>query len=283
VFRDLSIPTRVSYKVDGWNTQADYAYGKAIKVATRGRTGGSIDANGIINCIPNNIPETGNVRVYMESSIPNAEWRRFALESNNTSQRASVSTAIAQGLWDYLKPVAFGFDCDNPAEYPDKYQTLKGWGFSTPYFMTVNNYKGLLKAIEIMGARRGSYTLRTDGLVIENAKIQVAVRVGAYQESLLESYVTGYEGKRGVYGDTIIALIKQVRTESSKHDRVNCTNLQCAWEYDLQPGYPIAFNLRSDAYPTLDKTRTIDLHKLWAGRFDEFREMIDERQAEVKQ
>lgn len=277
-FANLNEPSRLSFKIDGFNMQKNHYNKKPISSETRGRTGNSLNANSTLSVGPQEIPYGGKVKVTGEMVIPNDKWRLFQLEYDNVSQRSSVSTCLANGLTDYLAFVAFDIKVEDMELKGDQYKILNECGFETPFFMTVNNYAQLKRAIELMGQRKQFYNFPTDGLVLENSKQQVAIRVGAWQEHVMQSYVTEYVRNTGLHNNPILVKIAPVRSsEGHTHTEVSVTNLQYILDCDLKIGSPIAFDLRSMAAPVLNTTITARLHSEYEGKYEEYRKQVDER------
>ena len=277
VFRSLDEKSRLSYKLDGFNIQVNYYNGKVISAETRGRTGNSLNANVVTNVVPESIPLGGKVKVTGELVIRSDKWEEFKAETGNTSQRSSVSTAMANEMYEYLQFVAFSIQSDLHHIAGDHYDLLQSYGFTTPVFMTVSNYSQLRRAIDLMGKRYAVYRYPADGLVLENSKCQYAIRIGEFQEEIAESYVTGYVRKFGIYKRPIVVSIAPVMVEGAKRSFVSVTNLQYVLDCNLQIGSPIAFDIRSMADAVLNETKTKQLQEEWNGRFDSYREMIDQR------
>lgn len=280
-FKNLNKPSRLSYKLDGWNIQVNYYNGKPISAETRGRTGNSLNANIVTSIVPQNIPVKGKVKITGELVIPNAKWSLFKLETGNVSQRNSVSTALAKEMTEFLEFVSFSVQTEDVTLTEDAYDILVKWGFNTPRKITVNNFLQLNKAMEILGQLNETYKYPNDGLVIENEDYQLAIRVGTWKEEIMCSYVTSYEENHGAYGVAMVVNIKPVVYNGTTRRQVSVTNLQYILNADLRIGSPIAFDNRSMVTAVLNTTETAELHKEWAGNFEGFRKMIDER--EVKE
>lgn len=275
-FSRLNEDSRLSFKLDGFNIQVNYYNGKPISAETRGRTGNSLNANIVMNIVPQKISIKGKVKVTGELVIPNSKWELFKLETGNTSQRNSVSTALARGMSEYLAFVAFNLQTDSQdVTVTDIYYVLNQEGFVTPFRLSVSNYKMLQTAMEYMARINKAYDYPNDGLVIENSKYQLAIRVGAWKEESMMSYVTGYEENVGAYGNSMLVNIKPVTFDGRTRRQVSVTNLQYILDSDLQIGSPVAFDDRSKATAVLNVSRTAELHNKYAGRYDEFQAIID--------
>ena len=276
-FKSLRSPSRLSFKEDGWNIQVNFYNGKPISAETRGRTGNSLNANIVTKLVPEHIPIMGRVKVTGELVIPNSKWKLFLLDYDNTSQRNSVSTCLANNRTEYLQFVAFNIQAEDTEIYGDIYVQLQTYGFTTPYSIEVSSYDQLQSGMRLLAKMRKSYDYPNDGLVIENDKYQLAIRVGAWKEEVLMSYVESYEENCGAYGNSMIVNIKPVMHDGANRRQVSVTNLQYILDSNLQIGAPIAFDIRSMATGVLNQTRTAELQNEWNGKFEAYRKMIDER------
>lgn len=277
-FLDLNEDTRVSFKIDGWNTRASYYNGRLVSFDTRGRSGSNKSALSIVDIVPKRIPIMGRVAITGETSIPVNLWATYKSMTGNVSQRASVSTAIANGDFEFLTFNAFnifaeGGECNDV----DQYTVLKKMGFSPPVFKMCNSYESLVKVIHLMSTLAKGYPRLTDGLVVENSNIQIAVRLGAWEEQVHASYVTGYEEKPGMYGTTIEVTFAPIQLGDKTCSRIPMTNVANIVENRLEIGSPIAFNIRSSANSVFDTTTTHELQKKWHGKYDRYRDYIDSK------
>ncbi len=274
-FSSLNEKSRLSFKEDGFNIQVNYYNGEPISAETRGRKGNSLNANTVLALVPKRISILGKVKITGECVVPKDKWKAFQELHSNVSQRSSVSTCLAQGLTQYLEYVAFNIQAEN-RKIEDIYSTLDYLGFHTPVCMWVSNMSELVNGVKVMGRWNENYNIPTDGLVIENSKYQLAIRVGDWQESVLKSYVTGYAENVGMHGVAMLAKIAPVKSsEGHTYTSVSVTNLQYILDNDLQIGSPIAFDLRSMAVPVLNTTATKDLHDEYSGRYEEYKDLID--------
>lgn len=275
-FRSLSIPSRVSFKEDGWNIQVNYYNGRPISAETRGRGGNSLNADLVLKLVPQRIPLMGRVKVTGEAVIPNSKWLLFRLDfADNTSQRSSVITCLRNNRPEYLKFIAFSIQSEDTEIFGDVYDVLKLYGFETPLAVKVSNYAQLCSALAYMEKLDRKYDIPNDGLVIDNDHYQLAIRVAHWQEEVMQSYVTEYLENHGAYGNAMKVAIKPVLYNGSKRQQVSVTNLQYILDSNLQIGAPIAFDIRSDATAVLNQTKTDELQRKWEGRFEEYRAFID--------
>ena len=197
---NLNERSRLSFKIDGWNTRVSYFNGNIVNIQTRGRSGTNLDIGNILGMFPKNIDIQGRVAITGELSIPHSRWPMFQNITGNQDQRASVRTALARGDIDALSFLAFNIFIENDTSDFDQYAMLKQLGFRTPMNTYVTDYTGLKNAINYMTLMNNGYDYLTDGLVIENSKFQYAIRLGAWEEQSMSSYVTGYEEGQGSYG-----------------------------------------------------------------------------------
>lgn len=277
VFRGLKKRSRLSFKIDGWNTRASYFNGVLVKVETRGRAGNNLDIRNITKLFPERIPIKGRVAVTGEMSIPCNKWEQFKAMTGNQDQRASVRTAIAQSAVDFLSFLAFNIFIENGSETGDAYELLNSLGFQTPRFIWVETYEQLKKGIQFMSYLNMGYGYLTDGLVIENDTMQNAIRLGAWEEHAMWSYVTGYEENQGMYGTFLKVLCKPVTVEGKTFSKISINNIASIEENNLQIGYPIAFGLRSAANVVLNVSETHQLQSKWQTDLKGYQKMIDSK------
>lgn len=270
----LIVRSRLSYKVDGWNTRVSYFNGVLVDVQTRGRSGTNLDIRNIRSIFPQRIPIKGRVAITGELSIPNSKWELYKEITGNSDQRASVRTALARNDISYLTFMAFNITIENNKEEFDHYVKLEELGFKHPDFIWVSSYKELCGAIKFMSIRNTGIDYLTDGLVLENKGIQVAIRLGAWQEFNMTSFVTGYEESTGAYGNFLKVLCHPIKNEGKVFSKISINNVASIIENNLQVGSPIAFNLRSAANVVIDATATRELQKEWDSRYDEYKKSL---------
>ena len=275
-FKTLNKKSRLSYKIDGWNMSKNFYNGEYISGNTRGRTGDERETDVLLGVGADKVPFKKRVTVTGEGSIPNDKWEMFQLKYNNTAQRNSVSTVIANNEKEYMSLLAFDIDVEGGLDPTvDKYELLRNIGFKTPAFLWVNDYTSLCRAIDVMSKRSYSYNYLTDGLVIENEDVQKAIRLGAWSETVFNSYVTGYTEKQGAYGKSMVVEVKEIFIRGNRRSNVNIYNVASIIENNLQIGYPIAFTVRSSANAVIDVGSTRRLQETWINRYDKYREKID--------
>lgn len=273
-FRGLNERSRLSFKIDGWNTRVSYFNGHIVKVESRGRSGNNLTMNNIARLFPPVIKYKCRVAVTGELSIPNRVWKEFKELTGNEDQRASVRTALVRGDTNYLAFCAFNIFIEDGSEVGDQYDLLQQLGFTTPRFIWVSNFEELEKGLKYMSYINNGYYYLTDGLVIENSHMQLAIRLGAWEEHAFMSFVTGYEESQGMYGTFIKVLCHPIKIGGKTFGRISVNNIAYILENNLRKGYPIAFNKRSEANVVLDITETARLQQLWSDRLESYQNKI---------
>lgn len=275
MFGNLNEATRLSYKVDGWNNQINYYNGKIISGNTRGRATTPKDSNVLLGVVPDTIPMHGVVKIIGEASIPNNKWEEFKNIYGGKDQRASMSTVIAKGLVDYVSYKAFNIVSPDNELLSDKYSLLKSWGFDTPKFLIVNDYKQLKSGIDMLSKMDSNNDVLTDGLVIENSKTQIAIRVGKWQESYFRSYVTGYVENYTSYGISMTLKIRPILVGGKNISILDVTNISEIVKNNLRIGYPVAFTIRSGANPAFSATDTDELQEMYLDDYEAYCKQVD--------
>ena len=273
-FYNLNKRSRLSFKIDGWNTRVSYYNGHIVNIQTRGRSGNNLDIRYLACLFPKHIPYKGRVAITGEISIPNSKWPAVKLMTGNSDQRASIRTMFAMNNTEYLSFLAFNIFSEDGDILGDPYDELVKLGFKTPKFVWVSTYKELIDGIRYMSFIDKAYDYLTDGLVIENDTVQNAIRIGAWQEFNMFSYVTGYEEDPGMYGTFFKILCNPVRSEGKVFTKISINNLAAIKENNLRIGYPIAFSLRSSANVVIDVLATRELQTKYAGRYEEYRNKL---------
>lgn len=191
-----------------------------------------------------------------------------------TSQRGAVSTAIANGgqCLEHVALIAHGVRVEEPVE--DVFALLKSWGFQVPMYGVVTDYDSLLRQIRAFSDYKESYGYPTDGLVVAGQSVR-AIRIGAWEEPVYQSYVTGYTETYGPHSIAIQCTIYPIQLPNSVQRQVPATNLRRIINLNLQPGAPIAFRIASSAIADIDENSTLLLQRTWEGRFAEFRSRIE--------
>lgn len=270
----LNKRSRVSFKIDGWNTRVSYYNGYIVNIQTRGRQGNNLDMRSIAELFPRTIPIKSRVAVTGEVSIPNERWPMFRDITGNSDQRASVRTALARNDVKYLSFLAFNIFIENSEGNFDQYEKLTEFGFTTPRYMFVESYDKLMKVMNHLSRLSKGYGYLTDGLVIENEDIQYAIRLMAWEEQNMMSYVTGYEENQGAYGTFFKVLCDPIVNEGKTFTKISINNIAQIIENRLEIGSPIAFSLRSAANVVIDVGATRHLQEMWRGRYSEYKEYL---------
>lgn len=273
-FRGLNERSRLSFKIDGWNTRVSYFNGVIVNVETRGRSGTNLDIKNIHTLFPQKIPIKARTAITGELSIPNGKWEDFKMITGNNDQRASVRSALARSAVDYLSYLAFNIFIENGNEISDSYKLLSDLGFQSPKYVWVNNFEELKKYVWYMSYINRAYGYLTDGLVIENSQYQYAIRLDAWEEHAMCSFVDGYEENQGMYGTFLKVKCYPISVEGKTFNKISINNIANIVENNLQIGYPIAFNLRSSANVVLDTTETARLQSQWRGRYEEYQNKV---------
>lgn len=265
----------MSMKHDGWHIQANYFNGRLVNMNTRGRIHDAIDANPLISKVPREIPVMGKVRVSMEATISWANFSYCARMFNNVSPRAAVSTILSKPEYVHLLDVhafdIFGVDLQGKC----KFEVLEEWGYPTPMWRYVENYADILRVLEELSEAKPSYPSPTDGAVFDGHKRR-AIRLLAWEEPIYYSYVTGYLDQYKMFRISPSVLIYPILRGGTTQRRVNMTNWQRIMDYELKPGAPVAFRVASDAVSDFDEAATRICHKQYAGRYEEFKQKVEE-------
>lgn len=271
-------PHTVSYKLDGWNIQASYYEGDLVHVQTRGRASDAIDANRLRSKLPKTIPEKGRVLVTMECTVPDAEFNWFKENFGITSQRGAVSTALANAerCLDHVAIHAHGVRCGSAVA--DKFSLLKSWGFEVPMYAQVSTYSELMEQVKAFSDYKEDYGLPTDGLVVEGSSTY-ALRVGAWEEPIYRSFVTGYTETYGPHSIAIQCTIYPIQLKNSVQRQLPATNLSRIILLGLRLGAPVAFRIASSAIADIDESSTALLQKEWKDREDLFQYMVKANEA----
>ena len=277
-FSRLNEKSRLSFKIDGWNTRVSYYNGTIVKVESRGRSGNNLSMNNIYKLFPKNVPYKGRVAITGELSIPNNKWQEFKELTGNADQRASVRTALARSAVDFLAFCAFNIFIEDSPYQGDPYELLTQLGFTTPKFIWVSSFEELKKGMWYMSYINPVYPYLTDGLVIENSGQQLAIRLGAWEEKCYMSYVTSYEENQGMYGTFLKVCCYPIKVGGKTFGKISINNIASIIENNLRPGYPIAFNKRSEANVVIDTTKTLELQRAWADNLDGYQLKIHQEQ-----
>lgn len=260
-FSRLGLRSRLSFKIDGWNTRVSYFNGYLVAVESRGRNGSNLSMNNIASLFPKRIKLKGRVAITGELSIPNEKWPMYKAETGNTDQRASVRTAIARGDVHILAFAAFNIFSEQEV-FSDAYAKLEELGFTVPFYRWVSSKAELDDMVKHFSSLAEYYDYLTDGLVIENENYQLAIRIGAWEEVVMSSRVTGYEINPGMYGSFLKVLCDPVTIEGKTYTRISMNNIASIIENNLHIGSPIAFSQRSAANVVIDTLATRNLQRV---------------------
>lgn len=273
LFGELSEAATLSYKDDGWNIQASYYNGELVRVQTRGRSSDALSAQALKDNIPQTIPKLGRITVCMEATISNTDYVTVKSMIESRSQRGAVVSCLTRpSMLKYITLHAFSIIGDEQVLNP--FPLLRKWGFNTVEYVEISTYDELLKAMQTLTERLPQYDSPTDGLVVRSASLTRAIRLGAWEEAIYKSFVTGYEETYGAYRVGVKAKIYPIAMRNSTQTKVSCTNYQCVIDNNLRIGYPVAYKLTSAAIATLDATSTALLQKEWEGREEEYCDYI---------
>lgn len=277
----MKAPHVLSMKLDGWNIQASYYDGHLIHIQTRGRTMDAMDANALRPLFPKSIPIKGKVLITAEVVIPDADFNWFKLHYGATSQRGSVSTALAhpKECLEHVAVIAHGIRCSEHVDYLKKFELLESFGFTVPYYKVVYDYRQLTTAMDSFSDHKLRYGFPTDGLVIEGPDKVRALRVKAWEEPIYRSYVTGYEENYGPHSISVQIKIFPIKLPNSTQRTLPCTNVARVIALGLTPGAPVAFRVASSAIADIDEDSTILIQKEWLNRIEEYRFMVETNEA----
>lgn len=273
LFGGLNEPATLSYKDDGWNIQASYYNGELVRIQTRGRSSDALSAQALKDSVPQIIPKLGRVTVCMEATISDSDYVTVKSLIESRSQRGAVVSCLTRpSMLKYITLHAFSIIGDEQMLNP--FYTLREWGFNTVEYVEIQTYEELLKAMQTLTDRLQAYGSPTDGLVVRTSSMTRAIRLGAWEEAIYKSFVTGYEETYGAYRVGVKAKVYPIAMRNSTQTKVSCTNYQCIIDNNLRIGYPIAYKLTSAAIATLDATSTGLLQEEWKGREEEYCDYI---------
>lgn len=273
--QDCNERATLSMKHDGWNIQANYFNSYLVNVHTRGRAADAMDVSFIKEKIPQQIPAKGRVRVVMELTISPTNYRLYF--DSNASCRSAVSTALANpSLRQYLDTAGLNIQ-GVPLNGKCKFEVLREWGFKVPEYRMVEDYYGVLAALEELSKMKTTYAFPTDGVVYDGT-ITRAIRLAAWEEPIYQSYITGYIESFGPYQISPSLEIYPIKREGSTQRQINITNWQRIIDYNLQPGSPVAFRIASDATADVDLVTTNILQKQFQGEWETYAIRVQENE-----
>lgn len=270
----------LSYKHDGWNVQASYYNKQLVSINTRGRSSNAMRVEHLKAIIPNTIPVMGKVKIVMECTIPNSNFGYIRNKYNVRDQRASVSTILAHPEdVDLLQCHAFdihGYNTQN------KFKTLQDWGFNVPGHIPVFDYTDIHDGVYDLDADYGDYDSPTDGIVFDGG-FKYAIRLLQWEETVYQSYVIGYDESFNRYVISPRLLIKPISRGGAMQRSINITNWERIIKMKLVPGSPVAFDIVSSSIANINELATRLLQQEYEGRYDEYKEAIDEAEMYRKQ
>lgn len=268
----------VSYKHDGWNIQSNYYNGSIVNVQTRGRNTDSVDVSQLRERFPQTLPYKDKCKVVCELTVSRENFNFCKVHFGNVNERSAVSTLLARPeyyhLLDFHAFDIHGVDLGGRV----KFEVLKECGFKTPEYVATHNFHDIQKALQRLSDANDRYGSPTDGVVYDGS-FRRAIRLLAWEEPIYYSYVTGYMEKYGPYRISPSVLIRPILRKGTTQKRLSLTNWPRIIEYNLAPGAPIAFRVASSAIADFDEQSTLYVHSLYAGRWDEFRKMVDDNEA----
>lgn len=252
---------RLSFKLDGWNIQSHFMNGKFVNAHTRGRGARVTDVD-LMKHLVHDIDIMGKITITGELVIPNDKWPEYKDITGNVSQRASVSTAIANGSYTYVKWVCYNIEGDNISDEEDKYDILQRLNYETPTYtklpdnITVDTIKEIIPKFESI-----AYEYPTDGLVLENDCFQIALRLNSYSEDVYIGTIIAFEERFTAYGTSFVALIEPLEIGGITRTQIPVQNLGNIIEYELYIGGPICFNIRSAVAPVFNTVAQVEINR----------------------
>ena len=249
------------------------AHSFIVNIQTRGRTRDSWDLTKIQSIFPQTIPIKDAVKVVCELTV---SYRNFTFCANtwgNKSPRSAVSTVLSKPGYEHLLSFhAFDIHGYKDTEH-NKFEVLQAWGFPVPMYHCIHDYNEFMMAFRELSDCKPTYEWPTDGAVFDGDKRR-AIRLLAWEEPIYNSFITGYVEQFGPYRISPSVCIYPILREGTEQTRINVTNWQRIFEYDLQPGAPIAFRIASSAIADMDSESTLLLHRTWEGRWDVYSQRI---------
>lgn len=270
----------VSLKYDGWNCQAIYSKGLLSSVESRARVNKPILINGYQLDLPQRISLVEEIIVVGELllSYSNFEILQQRIGKKLVSPRTSVRTALSTDNHDLLTFIAFSVWVNkNLINIHESQEFLLNHNFNISEFTSiVNDYDSLLSTVDSLQFFKINGAYPTDGVVIRNIHTNEyhALRIMAWAQNQLSSFVLRYEDSYAPLYITPIAIIHPVTLEQSIQRKVSVTNVAHIVNYNLREGAPIAFKHVSSAYGALDVTTTQILHKEWMNRWNDYQDCI---------
>lgn len=271
--QNISVKGTLSMKHDGWNIQCSYFNGEQVMVKTRGRFQDALDVSALAERMPKTIPATGKVKVVCELTIGAKQFPVCQNLFSNVSQRSAVSSVLSRPEYHHLLSI-HAFDIHGiEMDRAEKFNILKSWGFNTPMWVYVTDYPSVLSSLLYLSDQADKYDPPTDGVVYDG-ELRRAIRLLHWEEPIYKSFVVGYEEKYGPSRISPTVKIHPIVRKGSRQTQLSLTNWARIIEYGLQPGAPIAFRIASDATADFDEESTRALHTQWAGRWNEYQNLI---------
>lgn len=282
-YENLTHNSTVSFKIDGFGFRFRYVNKVLAYGQSRGRSSDALSFDYLDELVPKEINLMGMVDVIGEVALVEGgleALQKLYPNKNLISRRAAVRTALAnKETVKYLRFIAFdiiGLDID----FYTVMMYLEEWGFTTPSFRIVSNYRELMDTVKEMSDEKDSYFVQTDGVVVRDLETgeKKALRIFNWEESIFKSYVIGLKEDPTKHGFNCRAEIFPIFTGNSNQRKVSITNLARLQELNMGLMSPIAFTLVSHAYGNIDMESTRLLIKQWEGRELEYMEMIEEEE-----
>lgn len=269
-YRSYSYPVLVSLKIDGFNTRAVYYNTRPLSKTTRGRSSDALDLKSYLKHLPPVIDEQGEVLIVGEMALSNEAFLQLQnLQSSKSlvSQRSSVRSALADEKAMHLLtwlPFHVSFKDGREMNIFEQYKKLESWGFTTPYHKVAHSYDELMRIIKELDDVKATYPFKTDGIVVSSQDGQdlKAIRVGAWENPILASIITGYDETQGPSRFGVKLVIEPKFTGHSTQTLVNITNYDRVIQEELFPGTPVAFTLISHSVADIDLPTTKMLQRL---------------------
>jgi DNA ligase (NAD+) len=162
----------VTHKMDGISIDLKYDTGRLVQAATRGdgETGENITRNvtkmgGVPVSLRNNF--SGHIRgeIVMLKSVFDANFKDTM--SNVRNAASGIAKRFEGDAAKYLTVVVYAMDSSTPKTESELFDTLKGMGFTTPWYQLCKTDKEASKVWqEYMDSERAKLDYEIDGLVI---------------------------------------------------------------------------------------------------------------------
>lgn len=264
----------LSMKHDGWNIQASYINGHLVRIQTRGRLYNSMNVEILKSMVPDTVPWTDNSRVIMEATVSKKNFDYCKYMFGNVNERSAVHTVLAKPEYIHLIDLhAFdihGVDLKGRC----KFDVLKEAGFLVPLYYSVHSYDDIISYTSVLSSAKEEYGSPTDGIVFDGPFTR-AIRLLAWEEPILRSYVTGYDESFRIHYISPELRIRPVIRNGGVQRHIAITNWQRIIDNNLQPGYPVAFRLASASTADFDEEATRLLQSEFEGRYEIYRRFID--------